>query len=284
MAIKIYLEKVKEIWYNKKTEGEVMAKIFYEKWSTPVHAARRKGYGFASHMHGETEIILLTSGRTELVCDGKRYTLSCGDAAVVFPNHTHAYSDDGSCDGYFIIAKADCISAFGQKYKNLDPESPVVHLENGLLKKVSGYFDDAVEYFNKRPEFVNEKLNALTVLILSELLPKIRFSGEKEVNMDAASDVFAYCNRNFDSDITLDSVAGELNISKDHIMRIFREKLDTTFRNYITAMRVDKAKNLLLTTDKSVTEISILCGFNTIRSFNRAFLARTGMSPSDFRK
>ena len=97
--------------YNKKTEGEVMAKIFYEKWSTPVHAARRKGYGFASHMHGETEIILLTSGRTELVCDGKRYTLSCGDAAVVFPNHTHAYSDDGSCDGYFIIAKADCLSA-----------------------------------------------------------------------------------------------------------------------------------------------------------------------------
>ena len=141
-----------------------------------------------------------------------------------------------------------------------------------------------MEYFNKRPEFGNEQLNALTVLLLSELLPKIRFSGEKEVNMDAASDVFAYCNRNFDSDITLDSVAGELNISKDHIMRIFREKLDTTFRNYITAMRVDKAKNLLLTTDKSVTEISILCGFNTIRSFNRAFLARTGMSPSDFRK
>lgn len=261
-----------------------MAKIFYEKWSTPVHAARRMGFGFASHMHDETEIVLLTSGTTELVCDGKKYVLSAGDAAVVFPNHTHAYNDNGECKGYFVIAKSDCLSAFGQKYKNLEPESPVVHLQGDSLEKVNGYFSDAVEYFYKRPEFVNEKLNALTVLILSELLPQFRFRGEKEVNMDAASDVFAYCNRNFDSDITLDSVAEALNISKDHIMRIFREKLDTTFRNYIIAMRIDKAKNLLLTTDKSVTEISILCGFNTIRSFNRAFLAQAGVSPSDFRK
>lgn len=259
-----------------------MGKIFYEKWHTPVHAAKRTSFGFASHMHGETEMVFLVSGETELMCDGKRYVLSAGDAAVIFPNHTHSYNDIGECNGYFIIAKSDCLSAFGQKYKNLDPESPVVHLSSA--EKITGYFADAAEYFVQKPEFLNEKLNALTVLILSELLPKLKFSGEKEVNMDAASDVFAYCNSNFDSDITLDSVARALNISKYHIMRIFREKLDTTFQNYINSLRVDRAKNLLLTTDKSVTEISILSGFNTIRSFNRAFLARNGCSPSDFRK
>ena len=102
--------------------------------------------------------------------------------------------------------------------------------------------------------------------------------------MDTASQIFAYCNENFSESIHLDSVADALSISKYHIIRIFREKLNTTFQAYINRLRIEKAKQLLTDTSDSITEISIKTGYNTIRSFNRAFLADTGLSPSQYRK
>ena len=102
--------------------------------------------------------------------------------------------------------------------------------------------------------------------------------------MDTASQVFTYCNENFCESISLDSVSRALSTSKYHIIRIFREKLNTTFQAYINKLRIEKAKQLLKETSDSVTEISIKTGYNTIRSFNRAFLADTGLSPSQYRK
>lgn len=259
-----------------------MPKIVFEKWKS-VHIAHRDSLDFASHVHDEIEIVLMLSGSADLCCDGKTYTLRSGDTAVVFPNRTHGYKNAKNCEAYIAIAKSSVLAPFGNILTA--PESPAVSLEKGTFETVLDLFRRAEEVHSETSAYRVEKLNAYIMLIISEILPYFKFipSGRKACQT-AAVDIFSYCNSNFDGDITLDSTAEALNISKYHIMRIFRENFDTTFQSYINGLRIDKAKELLITGNKSVTDISILCGFNTIRSFNRIFLQIVGTSPSDWRK
>ena len=55
------------------------------------------------------------------------------------------------------------------------------------------------------------------------------------------------------------------------------------FNDYINSIRVSNACKYLTKSDRSVTEISDLVGFNTMRTFNRAFQKQMGMTPSEYR-
>lgn len=259
-----------------------MPKILFEKWKS-VHIAHRVGLDFTSHVHDEIEIVLMISGTADLCCDGKTYKLHSGDLAAVFPNRTHGYEHTENCEAYIAIAKSSVLSFFGNGFVN--PESPVITPDKDSFEKILSLFRSAEKVHKETVPYKQEKLNAYVMLITAEFLPLFKFiPSDRKEHPVASVDIFSYCNRNFDGDITLDSTAEALNISKYHIMRIFRKNFNTTFKSYIDGLRIDKAKELLITSDKSVTDISILCGFNTIRSFNRIFLQFTGLSPSDWRK
>ena len=60
-------------------------------------------------------------------------------------------------------------------------------------------------------------------------------------------------------------------------------KLHIGFNDYINSLRVSNACKHLLKTDLSITEISEIVGFNTLRTFNRAFVKQMGITPSDYR-
>ena len=76
----------------------------------------------------------------------------------------------------------------------------------------------------------------------------------------------------------------ELHLSKYYISHLFGSKIGTGFNDYINALRVSEACRYLRRTNKSITEISALVGFGTLRTFNRAFFKQVGMSPSEYRK
>ena len=61
-------------------------------------------------------------------------------------------------------------------------------------------------------------------------------------------------------------------------------KLKMGFNDYINSLRISNACKQLLKTDASVTEISESVGFNTLRTFNRAFMKQMGMTPSEYRR
>nr|WP_279538016.1 helix-turn-helix transcriptional regulator [Paenibacillus turpanensis] len=75
----------------------------------------------------------------------------------------------------------------------------------------------------------------------------------------------------------------ELGISKFLISRIFSDQLHTSFRDYINGRRAALAQMLLQSTTKPVTEIAFDAGFNSLRSFYRAFKKEYGITPNEFR-
>lgn len=103
---------------------------------------------------------------------------------------------------------------------------------------------------------------------------------ESDLVVRAVSYIYAH----YLEDISLDTVAKELGVSKYTVSRIFTSVVKVNFVNYVNLLRIDCAKELLTNTSRSIAEIGLDSGFDCIRSFNRIFKMHVGMSPLQYRK
>jgi YesN/AraC family two-component response regulator len=92
-----------------------------------------------------------------------------------------------------------------------------------------------------------------------------------------------FINDNYRTDICLDAVAGEAGMSPSHFSRIFKKVMGLPYQDYLNGRRITKAKNLLRTSPRSVTEIAISLGFSDPTGFGRIFKKLTGQTPSSYR-
>ena len=85
------------------------------------------------------------------------------------------------------------------------------------------------------------------------------------------------------SDIQLDGVARQCGVSGGHLSRLFHHSTGLTFREYLSQVRVQHAKSLLLGSSKNVSEIAYESGFQSLSQFHRAFAKAFGVSPGKMR-
>jgi transcriptional regulator GlxA family with amidase domain len=86
-----------------------------------------------------------------------------------------------------------------------------------------------------------------------------------------------------DRSVSMEAVARELAMSYSSFRKLFKQYNGVSPNRYLLALRLQKAKELLQTTDLSVQEISVQTGFETIHYFSKHFKQKHGMSPSNFR-
>ena len=92
-----------------------------------------------------------------------------------------------------------------------------------------------------------------------------------------------YIASNYENDITLEKTAREVNISASYLSHLFRSGLGTTFGEYVSKLRIEKAKELLSATELSVAEIAEKVGIPDANYFTRIFKKYVGISPNKFR-
>jgi AraC-like DNA-binding protein len=92
-----------------------------------------------------------------------------------------------------------------------------------------------------------------------------------------------FISDNYRTDIRLDAVAGEAAMSTSHFSRIFRRVMGLSYQEYLNSRRITKAKNLLRTSPRSITEIARSLGFADPTGFGRIFKKLTGQTPSAYR-
>lgn len=83
--------------------------------------------------------------------------------------------------------------------------------------------------------------------------------------------------------LTVARGAGYLNLSESHFSRKFREAQGTSFIQYVTAKRLERAKTMLIYTDKPILRIAAALGFQPVNYFTRAFKKHVGVTPSEYR-
>lgn len=82
---------------------------------------------------------------------------------------------------------------------------------------------------------------------------------------------------------TLGVLAGRLGVSERQTSRLLREELGTSFPEYLTALRIDRAKKLLATTEEPVTDVALSTGWQSLSHFNAVFRRRVGSTPTRYR-
>ena len=91
-----------------------------------------------------------------------------------------------------------------------------------------------------------------------------------------------HADRHFAEPLTLEDLAAVAMVSKYHFLRLFRAVYGRTPAAYLSERRVERAQDLLRTTNLTVTEVCHAVGYSSLGSFSSGFAAITGESPSAF--
>jgi len=92
-----------------------------------------------------------------------------------------------------------------------------------------------------------------------------------------------FIQENQSEDISLGQVAKAVNTSTFHFCKMFKKATGMNFTEYVSRVRVEKARNLLLNPNLRVSEIAYEVGFQSLTHFNRVFKKITGQSPTEYR-
>lgn len=93
-----------------------------------------------------------------------------------------------------------------------------------------------------------------------------------------------YIKENLTSDLSLETVADYTGMSPIHFHNCFKTATAHTLHKYVESQRIKKAKNLLLTTDSTLTQIAYECGFSSQSYFSYVFKRNTGLTPKEYAK
>ncbi|MCR4924340.1 MAG: response regulator [Lachnospiraceae bacterium] len=109
-------------------------------------------------------------------------------------------------------------------------------------------------------------------------------NNREEKSTDIIKTAKSYINENFASDISLDDVSRVVNISPYYFSKIFKEESGFNFIEYLTNIRIEKAKELLKESDYSMKEICSKCGYTDPNYFSRSFKKNVGVTPTEYKE
>ncbi|MCR5543938.1 MAG: response regulator [Eubacterium sp.] len=134
-------------------------------------------------------------------------------------------------------------------------------------------FADSVD---SAKQYIKDLLNCL-------IEHRNKVSDKKYVEIiDKAKD---YIQENYkEDDMSLQSVASYVNVSSNHFSAIFRRETGETFIDYLTTVRMDKAKDLLVCTSMKTSDVGFEVGYRDPHYFSYIFKKTQGMSPKEFRR
>jgi AraC-like DNA-binding protein len=92
-----------------------------------------------------------------------------------------------------------------------------------------------------------------------------------------------YLDENFDSQITIESVAKKFSISPSNLAHKFKDTVNVSFQRYVNFRRLMRAREMLKETKHSISEIAYSCGFGSVSQFNRVFRSSVGCAPRQYR-
>ncbi len=237
---------------------------------------------YPARFHKQVEIGFVTEGILNLSVAGKEYRLRENDLYIAFPNLVHGITPSRA-HGIVVIADCALFPAYQQKLTRLQPKEAVLHCkkEDGIVRQIMerlGALFAHQNYSRYEPIFLGY-IGAL----LGEILTRMELE-ERSGDSDLLQSLMVSLYNSYTEDISLESISKELGYSKWYVSKLIAATFRCNFRFLVNSFRISMAQSLLLTSQKSVSDIAFECGFRNQSSFNRVFLSTTGLTPSVFRQ
>lgn len=272
----------------------------------------------AIHPHTSTRTNLTSflcfvvlSGTGSLTYEGITYPLSAGDCVFIDCRKAYSHSTGyGTCEKDTVVSQdstrtemfncdgslapslwslqwchfyAPSLPAIYEKYKERGG-SPVFHPDDPsqFTTILTDLYSLASSSDYIRDMRINELLSSLLTLLMEQSWhPESKTVSRKRLEL---VEVKNYLDEHYTEKIVLDELAEKYYINKYYLTKIFKETYGSTISNYLIAMRITKAKQLLRFTDMTVDEIGNAVGMSDANYFSRMFRKVEGISPREYRK
>lgn len=244
-------------------------------------------------------LIHLTSGNMKMQTPDGKYALLPGETLII-PPHTHyiPLESDG-CTYYFIHFSAD-IACYQKKtltvslgallpsgsyhyvYDNENGSvievAPLIKSDrNEQIEQIFASISRLEPHFNATHKLlIDNYLRELLILLSSEL------SKYKNMNRNFHR-IVEYIKTSYNEDISLSGLATRFELSETYIARLFKHEFNLRPSDYVNRVRIEVAKDLLIHTERPITEIADNVGYSSLYYFSRVFKSIVGISPKEYR-
>lgn len=266
--------------YEKKTYDEVFpAEVFIEH-------RNQTGLYFWPHWHEETEILYITEGSARFQLEQNEYVAEKGSILVINSNELHS--------GYVETTPYLCkvLSLKPANFlKDMDCQTlrfqPIISPDSQIVK----YMEDLFAEYTAQPLAYRDNCKAMVTQLLVYLIRHYasdsltdKLSEKRKKNLDRLSQVLSYIGEHYPEHITNQELASMMHLSEDRFGHLFRKNVGMAPQQYVTETRLEKAKELIQSTDFTITEISRMVGFQDYNHFGRQFQKRYRCTPRELIK
>jgi two-component system response regulator YesN len=168
---------------------------------------------------------------------------------------------------YYCFQLTDKIKAIMTFYfdqvKQYAAPSSVQNVQNSLFS-----LQEIQDYYTQLFTNIAEMLKTESVYATDDVVEKIK----------------TYVKRNYKNDITVEYLSSLFYMNRSYCSHLFREKTGEKFVDYMNKVRIEKAKQLLLVSDKKMYQIAKAVGYDNVKYFFRIFNKFEGMTPEQFRR
>lgn len=231
--------------------------------------------------------ILVLRGKLTLDCEDSEHELNDGAIAVLNDGDNYSLTSDDSNIMVLIRLPRQYITVRFPQFMQ--------YRFNYMASPQEKADDDSLRKLVAKLAFIHYKNDANSELLFESVVFKIlhllvtNFSTFHEEQVNEGEDerltlALNYIHLHYKNRIQLGDVAEHSFISPQHLSRLFRTLLNTTFLDYIKNLRLTSARHDLLNSFETVTKIAMNNGFSSDKAMSRAFVQQYGMTPHLYRK
>ncbi len=247
--------------------------------------------------HDFTMLVYTAHGNGTHNIEGKSIEISEGDIFIVNPSTTHYFQRSKRVrylELYYCLIAPNKISLL---YSELMPEFPelghffdntftrYIHIKDSQNKEIRNIFIRMIDEFTHCEPASKSLINSYLISIFVKIFRRYLHSMNNPVyNRNPIVDhIIRYINYNLNYGVSLKDIANAFHLSQEYICRLFKKHTGTTVKQFVINLRIEKAKDLLKNTDRSIESIAVSLNCNQIY-LNRLFKKHTGMTLLAYRK
>ncbi len=244
----------------------------------------------------EARIVHVVNGRSNLYSANQHIDLFAGDTLIMKPdnfvNHWLENENDETNEVIAFQLNADFLrflydNQIPQWFSSDDSIQTNAVVKTGPHPLLKSFFDNLKIYF-ANPAHLNEEVIQLKIKELISLLIQIDNQGTTHQIFGALFNASSYdfqevIQKNLFENLNLEELAFLTGMSLSSFKRKFKSIYGTSPTKYIISKRLEKAQNLIKTTDLRISDIAYDCGFTDTSYFSKTFKNYYNISPSDLR-
>ena len=246
---------------------------------TGIWAEKYKNLENLPHWHVEHEIIHCDTGKLLVTLNGQHITLYPGDTVYCSSRDIHhIYSESSSVTSTIFFNPL----GLPHNFPNSKLQTPIIRSDTNFHST----FDIIYREVNERPPYFEDLCFAVVcqyLLSLKRFCQQAHSLDKDAVRQMTEQNKLIEVLTTTSSYITFQDAAKMMGYSKSYFCRYFRNTFGVTFSQFMNAQKIGDAIFFLICKPEfSITQVASLCGFDTIRHFNRIFKELVGVSPSTF--